>query len=110
MAFVQMDDDILDRARHCLKTPFSAAVNGIGAFKRDHIAVPVGGFGAGRGLCSLDRYYFVGLSHHVRSFSDAPHLTLSAGSSTNLLQKGELDPIPHTPGTEAHNRPLVVRA
>ncbi len=90
MPFVHLDDDFLDCTRHRLKTPLSAAVNGVGAFKRDHIAVPVGALGVGRGLCSLDRYYFVGLSHHVRSFSDAPHLTLSAGSSTNLRQKCRL--------------------
>lgn len=92
MAFVQLDDDLLDRARHCLATPLSAAVNGVGAFKRDHIAVPVGAFGVGRGLCSLDRYNFVDLIHCVRSFSEAPYLTPSVGSTTNLLQKSGLDP------------------
>ena len=101
VAFVQLDDDLLDRARHCLETPLSAAVNGVGAFKRDHIAVPVGTFRVWRGLCSLDRHNFVDLSHCVRYFSDAPHLTLFAGSSTNLLQKCRLDPY-HTPLTWRH--------
>jgi len=41
----------------------SAAVNGIGAFKRDHIVIPVGAFPAGRRLCSPDRYDLVGLCH-----------------------------------------------
>jgi hypothetical protein len=63
-----LDDHLLDRARHCLKTPLSATVNGVGAFKRDHIAVPVGAFAVGRGLGSLDRYNFVDLCHCVRSF------------------------------------------
>ena len=68
VAFVQLDDHLLDRARHCLKAPLSAAVNGVGALKRDHIAVSVGAFGVGRGLCSLDRYDFVDLCHCIRSF------------------------------------------
>ncbi len=59
--FVQLGDNLLHRPRHSLETPLSAAVNGVGAFKRDHIAIPVGAFPAGRRLCSPDRYDFVGL-------------------------------------------------
>ena len=61
--FVQFVDDLLYRPRHGLETPLSAAVNGVGAFKRDHIAMPVGAFPAGRTLCSPDRYDLVGLSN-----------------------------------------------
>jgi hypothetical protein len=95
MAFVQLDDDLLDRARHCLETPLSAALNGVGAFKRDHIAVPVGAFGAGRGLCSLDRYNFVDFIHCVRSFSDqTPIYSKRADLAhiTPLWYKGSLQP------------------
>ena len=79
MPFVQLDDDLVYRTRHGLEAPLSASVNGVGAFKRDHITIPVGAFGAGRGLCSLDRYDFVGFSHHARSLFDAPRLALFAG-------------------------------
>ncbi len=41
--FVQFDDNLLHRPRHGLEAPLSAAVNGVGAFKRDHIAMPGGG-------------------------------------------------------------------
>ncbi len=59
--FVQLGDNLLHLARHGLDAPLSAAVNGVGAFKRNHIAIPVGAFPAGRRLCSPDRYDLVGL-------------------------------------------------
>jgi len=49
---VDLGDNLLHHPRHGLETPLSAAVNGIGALKRDHIAMPVGAFRAGRRLCS----------------------------------------------------------
>ncbi len=61
--FVQLGDNLLHRPRHGLETPLSAAANGVGAFKRDHIAIPVGAFPARRRLCSPDRYDLVGLSY-----------------------------------------------
>ncbi len=61
VTFVQLGDNLLHRHRHGLEAPLSAAVNGIGAFKRDHIAIPVGALRAGRRLCSPDRYDLVGL-------------------------------------------------
>ncbi len=61
--FVQFDDNLLHRPRHGLEAPLSAAVNGVRAFKRNHIAIPVRAFPAGRRLCSPDRYDLVGLSH-----------------------------------------------
>ena len=68
VAFVQLYDHLLNRARHCPKSHLSAAVNAVGAFKRDHIALPVRAFGVRRGLCSLDRYKFVDLCHCIRFF------------------------------------------
>ncbi len=50
--FVRLGDNLLHRPRHGLEAPLSAAVNGVGAFKRDYIAMPVGAFRAGRRLCS----------------------------------------------------------
>ncbi len=61
--FVQLGDNLLHLSRHGLEAPLSAAVNGVGAFKRDHVAIPVGAFPAGRRLCSPDRYDLVGLCH-----------------------------------------------
>ncbi len=54
VSLVQLGDDLLHRPRHGLKAPLSAAVNVVGAFKRDHIAIPVGAFPVGRRLCSPD--------------------------------------------------------
>ncbi len=61
--FVQLGDNLLYRRRHGPELPLSVAVNAVSAFKRDHIAIPLGAFRAGRRLCSLDRYDLVGLSH-----------------------------------------------
>ena len=61
--FVQFDDNLLHLHRHSLEIPLSAAVNGVGPFKRDHIAMPVGARRPGRRLCPPDRYDLVGLSH-----------------------------------------------
>jgi len=61
LPFVQLGDDLLHRPRHGLEIPLSVAVNAVSAFKRNHIAMPVGAFRAGRRLCSPDRYDFVGL-------------------------------------------------
>ncbi len=61
--FVQLDDNLLHGHRHGLESPSSAAVNGVAAIKRDHIAIPVGAFRAGRGLCALDRCDLVGTLH-----------------------------------------------
>ncbi len=61
--FVQLSDNLLHRRRHGLDAPLSAAMNGFGAFKRDHIAIPIGAFRAGWRLCSPDRYDLVGLIH-----------------------------------------------
>ena len=82
MPFVQLDDDLVYRARHGLEAPLSASVNRVGTFKRDHITIPVGAFGAGWGLCSLDRYDFVGLSHRARLLLDDPRLALFAGENS----------------------------
>ena len=70
--FVHLGNNFLYRFRHLFETPLLAAVNGVDAFKRNHIAIPIGAFPAGRRLCSLDRYDLVILSHRVTSFSDGP--------------------------------------
>ncbi len=72
VAFVQLDDDLLDRARHGLETPLSTAGNGVATVKFDHIGIPVGAYSVGWRLCSLDRYKLVKSSHCVTSFSDGP--------------------------------------
>ena len=77
--FVQLVDDLVHYTRHGLEAPLSVSANSVGAFKRDHIAIPIGAFGAGRGLGSLDRYDFVELSHRARLLSDAPRRALFAG-------------------------------
>ncbi len=61
LPFVQLGDNLLYRSRHGLETPLSAAVNVVGAFKRDHIAIPVGAFPTGRRLRSPDRCDLIGL-------------------------------------------------
>ncbi len=58
--FVHLGDNLLYRRRHGPELPLSVAVNAVSAFKRDHIAIPVGAFPAGRRLCSPDRYDLVG--------------------------------------------------
>ncbi len=40
--FVQLGDNLIHCPRHGLEALLSAAVNGVGTFKRDHIAIPVG--------------------------------------------------------------------
>jgi len=60
---VHLGDHLLYRRRHGLETPLLAAVNGIGTFKRDHIAIPVRACPTGRRLCSPHRYDLIGLSH-----------------------------------------------
>ncbi len=50
--FVQLGDNLLYRRRHGPEFPLSVAVNAVSAFKRNHIAMPVGAFRAGRRLCS----------------------------------------------------------
>ncbi len=62
--FVQLGDNLLHRPRHGLEAALSAAVNVVGAFKRDHIAIPVGAFPARRRLCPPDRYDLVGMFHY----------------------------------------------
>ena len=62
--FVQLGGDLLHCLDHVRDTPLSVAVNGLGAFKRDHIAMPVGAFSAWRRPRSPDRYDFVDLFHH----------------------------------------------
>ena len=62
VSVVHLGDHFLYRSRHGVETPLSAAVNSVGAFKRNHIMVPVGAFPARRRLCSLDRYDLIGLS------------------------------------------------
>ncbi len=49
--FVHSGNDLLHGPRHGLETPLSATVNGVCAFKRNHIAMPVGAFRTGRSLC-----------------------------------------------------------
>ena len=61
--FVQLGDNLLYRPRHGLEIPLYVAVNGVGAFKRDHIAMPVGAFLDGRRVCSPDRYDLVASRH-----------------------------------------------
>jgi len=61
LPFVQLGDNLLHRPRHGLEAPFSAAVNGVGAIKRDYVTIPVGACPAARRLCSPDRYDLVGL-------------------------------------------------
>jgi len=61
--FVQFGGNLLHLRRHSLEIPLSAALNGVGAFKRDHIAMPVGACRAGRRLCPPDRYDLVGMPH-----------------------------------------------
>ena len=63
LPFVQLGDNLLHLSRHGLEAPLSTAVNVVAAFKRDHIAIPVGAFPARRRLCSPDRYDLVGLFH-----------------------------------------------
>ena len=63
VSFVQLGDNLLHLPRHGLDAPLSAAVNGVGTFKRDHIAIPVGAFPTRRRLYSPDRYDLVGLCH-----------------------------------------------
>ena len=59
---VHLGDHLLYRSRHGLETPLSAAVNSVGAFKLNHVTVPVGAFPVGRSFCLLDRYDLKGLS------------------------------------------------
>lgn len=106
---VELLDNLLHGARHILETPLPATLYGICARKRDHIIVPVRALRAGWGLCSFDRYNFVGLSHYVRPFSGAPWLTLSAGSSTNLPQCCKFNPFYSCPGGNALCSPLFAR-
>ncbi len=61
--FVQLGDNLLHRPSHGLEAPLSAAANGVSAFIRKHIAIPVGAFPARRRLCSPDRHDLVGLFH-----------------------------------------------
>ncbi len=61
--FVQLGNNLLHRPCHNVEIPLSAALNVVAASKRDHIAMPVGAFSAGRRLCSPNGYHFVGLSH-----------------------------------------------
>ncbi len=84
--FVQLVDNLLHRPRHGLETPLSAAVNGVGAFKRDHIAIPVGAFGAGWRLCSPDRYELVGLIH---CWGFIGHACSPAGDLSHQLEAGQ---------------------
>ncbi len=62
VSVVHLGDPLLYRSRHGFETPLSATVNSVGAFKCNHITVPVGPFPVGRAFCSLDRYDLVGLS------------------------------------------------
>ncbi len=59
---VHLGDHLFHRSRHGLETPLSAAVNSVGAFKLNHVTVPVGAFPVGRSFCLLDRYDLKGLS------------------------------------------------
>ena len=59
---VHLGDHLLYRSRHGLETSLSTTVNGDGAFKRNHVTVPVGAFPVEWAFCSLDRYDLVGLS------------------------------------------------
>jgi hypothetical protein len=61
--FVQSGNKLLHGYGHNAKIPFPAALNGLVAAKSNHIAMPVGAFGAGRRHCSPNGYDFVGLSH-----------------------------------------------
>ena len=61
--FVQLGNNLLHHPGHSVETPLPEALNVVAASKRDHIAMPVGAFSAGRRLCSPNGYHFVGLSH-----------------------------------------------
>ena len=63
MPFIQLGNNLLYRPGHNAEFPLPAALNAVGASKRYHIAIPVGAFHAGRGLCSPNGYHFVGLSY-----------------------------------------------
>jgi len=63
MPLVQLGNNLLHCPGHNVEVPLPAALNVVAASKRDHIAIPVGAFSAGRRLRSPNRYYFVGLSH-----------------------------------------------
>ena len=61
--FVQLGDDLLHLVDHVRDAPLSVAANGVGAVKRDYIAMPVGAFSAWRRARSPNRYDFVAFSH-----------------------------------------------
>ena len=61
MPCVQLGYDLLHRPRHGLEFPLAVAANSAGAVKRNHLAMPVGAFRAGRRIYSPDRYDLVGL-------------------------------------------------
>ena len=65
MSLVQSGNDLLHLLDYVFDTPSSVAVNGFGAVKRDHIAMPVGAVRAWRRCYSSDRYDFVESFHHV---------------------------------------------
>ena len=97
--FVQLGDNFLDLPCHGLEAPLSAAVNGVGTFKRDHIAIPVGVIPTGRRLCSPDRYDLVGLCHlyagSVRSVCCAASYKALVRSLKNILGRHSGLPFRH---------------
>ena len=61
--FVQLGNNLLDRPGYNAEISLPAAPNAVVASKRDHIAMPVGAFRAGRRLRAPHGYHFIGLSH-----------------------------------------------
>jgi len=58
---VQLRNNLFDRRRYGSSAALSVALNTVGAFVRDHIAIPVGPFRVGGRLGFLNRNYFVRL-------------------------------------------------
>ena len=57
---VQLRNNLLHRSGHGAEIALPAALDVVAAPKRDDIAIPAGAFSAGRRLCRLNGYYFVG--------------------------------------------------
>ena len=87
---VQLGDNLLDRPCHNVEVSLPAALNVVAAAKRDHIAIPIGAFCAGRRLCSPNGYHFVGLSYFWGFISHLPTIELVGLQCLKMSDSGYL--------------------
>jgi len=87
LPFVHLGNNLLYRFRHVFESPLLVAVNGVAAFKRNHVLMPVGAFHARRRLCSPDRYDLVGLSQCYGFISHACSIIQSLLQSEDVISK-----------------------